>query len=178
MHSASNTKHAGMAASTIASADLTQERLMTINGVNRIMVAVRDLESAKKKYHDLLGATFMDAHWTGEPFGISVSIAWDTGIELCAPLPGRENSSAISGFLATHGEGVMNVFFNVTDGEVAMDRAIRHGYRSVHTLDYTQAEIDDHLEGLFQRYQEFNLDTLERCGFAVSLARVENKQTT
>lgn len=149
---------------------------MGINGVNRIVIAVRDLEDSKKKYHDLLGATFADAHWTGEPFGISVSIAWDAGIELCAPLPGRENSSAVSGFLSTHGEGVMSVFFNVSDGDVAMERATRHGYKRVHSLDYTQAEIDDHLGGLFQRYQEFNLDTGESCGFAVSLARIEKKQ--
>lgn len=149
---------------------------MSTNGVNRIVIAVRDLEDSKKKYHDLLGATFADAHWTGEPFGISVSIAWDAGIELCAPLPGRENSSAVSGFLSTHGEGVMSVYFNVSDGEAAMERATRHGYKRVHSLDYTQAEIDDHLGGLFERYQEFNLDTGESCGFAVSLARIENKR--
>lgn len=148
---------------------------MAINGVNRIMIAVRDLEDAKKKYQDLLGATFVDAHWTGEPFGIAVSIAWDAGIELCAPLPGREDSSAVSGFLAAHGEGVMNVFFNVSDGEAAIDRANRHGYKSVHSLDYTQAEIDQHLDGQFRRYQEFNLDTRERCGFSISLARIEDK---
>lgn len=149
---------------------------MAVKGVNRIMIAVRDLEAAKTKYRDLLGATFVDAHWTGEPFGIAVSIAWDAGIELCAPLPGREDSSAVSGFLAARGEGVMNVFFNVTDGEAAMERAIQNGYASVHSLDYTQAEIDQHLGGLFQRYQEHNLDTSERCGFAVSLARIEAKQ--
>lgn len=149
---------------------------MAVNGVNRIMIAVHDLESAKKKYHDLLGATFVDAHWTGEPFGIAVSIAWDAGIELCAPLSGREDSSAVSAFLATRGEGVMNVFFNVSDTEAAMDRALQHGYNSVHSLDYTQAEIDEHLGGLFQRYQESNLDTGARCGFAISLARIEAKQ--
>jgi catechol 2,3-dioxygenase-like lactoylglutathione lyase family enzyme len=63
---------------------------MGLRGVNRIMIAVHDLDKAKQQYSDLLGATFVDAHWTGEPFGISVSIAWDAGIELCAPLPGRE----------------------------------------------------------------------------------------
>jgi len=151
---------------------------MGVNGVNRIMIAVNDLEAAKRKYHDLLGATFVDAHWTGEPFGIAVSIAWDAGIELCAPRPGREDSSAVSGFLATRGEGVMNVFFNVTDGEVALARAIEQGYDSVHSLDYTQAEIDQYLGGMFQRYQEHNLNTGECCGFAVSLARIEAKRTS
>jgi 4-hydroxyphenylpyruvate dioxygenase-like putative hemolysin len=149
---------------------------MTTNGVNRIMIAVRDLDGAKKKYSGLLGATFMDAHWTGEPFGISVAIAWNAGIELCAPLAGREDSSAVSSFLARHGEGVMGVFFNVSDGTAAMDRAKCHGYNSVHCLDYTQDEIDQHLGGLFQRYQEFNLDTAESCGFTVSFARIETMQ--
>lgn len=148
---------------------------MGVNGINRILIAVHDLESAKRRYHDLLGATFVDAHWTGEPFGIAVSIAWDAGIELCAPLPGREADSAVSPYLATCGEGVMNIFFNVSDGEIAMERATVHGYRSVHSLDYTQAEINAHLGGLFSRYQEFTLDTRERCGFTVSLARIEAK---
>lgn len=148
---------------------------MAVTGVNRIMIAVHDLEAAKQKYQDLLGATFVDAHWTGEPFGIGVSIAWDAGIELCAPLPGREDSSAVSAFLAARGEGVMNVFFDVDDGEAAMDRAAREGYSSLNSLDYTQAEIDQHLGGLFRRYQEFTLDTAQRCGFAISLARIEPK---
>lgn len=148
---------------------------MAVNGVNRIMVAVRDLESAKKQYEALLGATFMDADWTGEAFGIAVAIAWDAGIELCAPLPGREDTSAVSGFLAAKGEGVMNVFFNVSDGERATDRAAKHGYSSVHSLDYTQAEIDEHLDGLFKRFQEINLDTSEQFGFTISLARIEPK---
>lgn len=150
--------------------------LVGVNGVNRIMIAVHDLESAKRRYSDLLGATFLDAHWTGEPFGISVSIAWDAGIELCAPLPGREGSSAVTRFLAARGEGVMNVFFNVFDGELAIERATGHGYKSLHSLDYTQAEIDRHLGGLFKRYQEFTLDTGVRCGFTVSLARIEGKE--
>ena len=136
---------------------------MAVTGVNRIMIAVRDLEAAKKLYGDLLGATFVDAHWTGEPFGIAVSIAWDAGIELCAPLPGREDSSAVSGFLATRGEGVMSVFFNVTDGEVAIERAIQHGYNSLHSLDYTQADIDQHLPDRGVRPAQAG----EACGQAV-----------
>ena len=83
---------------------------MGLRGVNCVMIAVHDLEKAKRHYGELLGATFMDAHWTGEPFGISVSIAWDAGIELCAPLPGREKDSAVAQFLAHRGEGVMSVF--------------------------------------------------------------------
>ncbi|QZP07699.1 VOC family protein [Caenibius sp. WL] len=148
---------------------------MGLKGVNRIMIAVHDLERSKKLYEELLGATFLDANWTGEPFGIHVAIAWDAGIELCAPMPGRERDSVISGFLATRGEGIMSVFFGVSDGEAALERSAAAGYTCSHTLDYTQAEIDEHLGGLFSRYQEFNIDTGQRCGFAVSLARIEEK---
>lgn len=150
---------------------------MGLRGVNRIMIAVKDLDQAKQLYTDLLGATFEDAHWTGEPFGIRVAIAWDAGIELCAPIPGRENDSAVSQFLSTRGDGVMCVFFGVDDGDAAMRRAATHGYSFVNALDYSQDEIDRHLGGHFSRYQEFVLATGERCGFGICLARIDGKST-
>lgn len=148
---------------------------MGLRGVNRIMIAVFDIEKAKQQYSELLGATFHDADWTGEPFGIRVSIAWDAGIELCAPLPGRENDSAISQFLARSGEGIMNVFFGVDDGDAANKRAAEAGYDCIGSLDYTQDEIDQHLGGFFSRYQEFTLNSAARCGFTVSLARIDEQ---
>lgn len=148
---------------------------MALRGVNRIMIAVHDIEKAKQQYTDLLGATFMDVNWTGEPFGINVAIAWDAGIELCAPMPGREKTSAVSQFLAQRGEGIMSVFFGVDDGDAAKERALKQGYDCVHSLDYTQEEIDQHIEGLFKRYQEFTLNSAERCGFAVTLACLDKK---
>lgn len=148
---------------------------MGLRGVNRVMIAVHDMERAKRQYTELLGATFLDADWTGEPFGISVSIAWDAGIELCAPLPGREQDSAVSQFLASRGEGIMNVFFGVDDGDAAMARAKSLGYGCVNALDYTQAEIDRYLGGLFSRYQEFTLNSGQQCGFAITLARIDEK---
>ena len=63
---------------------------MMVRGVNRIILAVRDLQKAKSYYADLLGATFHEANWTGEPFGIQVAISWNAGIELCAPIRGKE----------------------------------------------------------------------------------------
>lgn len=149
---------------------------MGLRGVNRVMIAVHDMERAKRQYADLLGATFMDANWTGEPFGITVSIAWDAGIELCAPMPGREKDSAVSRFLAERGEGIMSVFFGVDDGDSANERAAAQGYGCVSALDYTQKEIDLHLGGRFTRYQEFTLDSATRCGFSVSLARIDEKR--
>ena len=127
------------------------------------MIAVHDIEKAKRQYRDLLGATFVDADWTGESWGISVSIAWDAGIELCAPLPGREKDSAVS------------QFFGFDDGDRAMERATAEGYGCVNALDYTQEEIDQHLGGLFNRYQEFTLDSGAQCGFAITLVQIDEK---
>ncbi len=72
---------------------------MAVNGVNRIILAVRDLQKAKAYYEDLLGATFHDAHWTGEPFGIQVAISWNAGIELCAPIPVFNDLAAVVDYL-------------------------------------------------------------------------------
>ena len=148
---------------------------MGLRGVNRIVIAVRNLDRSKKLYEDMLGAAFVDAHWTGEPFGIHVAISWEAGIELCAPMPGRESDSAVSSFLAENGEGIMNVYFGVDDADIAMERALANGYGCVHSLDYDQTDIDRHLGARFSRYQEFVLASADRCGFNASLARIDNK---
>lgn len=148
---------------------------MGLRGVNRVMIAVHDLEKAKRQYSDLLGATFMDVDWTGEPFGINVAIAWDAGIELCSPMKGREKDSAISQFLTHRGEGIMSVFFGVDDVDAAVGRAKEHGYGTVHALDYSQQEIDEHLNGLFTKYQETILNSGEQCGFGITLAQIDKK---
>lgn len=160
----------------IGEAQISKEtKDMGLRGVNRIMIAVHDVEEAKRRYSDLLGANFIDANWTGEPFGINVAIAWDAGIELCAPMPGRERDSAVSRYLAERGEGVMNVFFGVDDGVTAMTRASALGFGCLNALDYSQDEIDQHLGGQFTRYQEFTLDSSRRCGFAITLAQIDQK---
>lgn len=58
---------------------------MGLRGVNRVMIAVHDIEKSKLQYSELLGATFRDAHWTGEPFGISVSMLGMPALN-CVPL--------------------------------------------------------------------------------------------
>ena len=115
------------------------------------------------------------ANWTGEAFGIDVAISWDAGVELCAPSIGREKNSVVSEFLATRGEGVMNVFFGVDDAHAAKERAAAAGVEAFHSLDYTQAEIDRHLEGLFKKYEEHNLNSVERFGFAMTIAQIDPK---
>lgn len=148
---------------------------MNLRGVNRVIVAVRDLEKAKEYYSRVLGATFHQADWTGAPFGIEVAISWDAGIELIAPMAGRESDCVIAPFLEQRGEGVMNVVFGVANGGEARERAEAAGLRVTHSLDYSQAEIDAHLDGFFRKYEEHVLDTAGRCGFSITLAQIDRK---
>lgn len=148
---------------------------MGLRGINRVVIAVHNIEKSKEFYSKLLGATFNDANWTGEPFGIKVAISWDAGLELCAPMPGRETDSAVSAFLEKNGEGVVNVFFGVSDAMAAKERAAKAGIEAVHSLDYTQEEIDSHLDGLFRKFEEHTLNSAEQCGFGMTLVQIEPK---
>jgi len=140
-----------------------------------VIVAVRDLEKSKTFYSRVLGATFHEANWTGAPFGIDVAISWDAGIELIAPMAGRERDCVIAPFLEHRGEGVMNVVFGVDSGGQAKQRAEAAGMRTTHSLDFSQAEIDAHLDGLFRKYEEHVLDSTGRCGFSITLAQIDPK---
>ena len=148
---------------------------MKLRGVNRIVVAVNDLEKSKRFYSEVLGATFNEANWAGEPFGIDVAISWDAGIELCAPMSGREADSVVSPFLEQNGEGIMNVMFGVSDASFAKERAESAGVEVFHSLDYSQEEIDRHLDGLFKKYEEHFLNSAEQCGFSMTLAQIDQK---
>ncbi len=148
---------------------------MKLKGVNRIIVAVRDLEKSKKFYSEALGATFYEANWTGEEFGIEVAISWDAGIELCAPMTGRENDSMISPFIEENGEGIIDVVFGVSDADQANKQAESAGVKSFHCVDFTQKEIDEHLDGLFTCYKEFFLNSYEQCGFGIALGQIDPK---
>jgi len=148
---------------------------MAINGINRVIVAVRDLEKAKTLYADLLGATFSDASWTGEPFGIEVAISWNAGIELCAPAPGRERDCVLTPLLEQQGEGIINVVFNVDDADESLKGVEAVGVQTINTVDYSQEEIDQHLGGLFTRYKEYFLNTGEQCGYTITLGQFEAK---
>ena len=94
-----------------------------IGRLNHVAIVVPDLEAAAATYADLLGATFTDASWTGEPFGIQVAISWNAGVELCAPAPGRAKDCVLTPFLEQRGEGIINVVFDVDDAEQSLEGA-------------------------------------------------------
>lgn len=146
---------------------------MKPQGINRIVVAVKDIEKGKEFYSKLLNATFHDANGTGEPMGIDVAISWDAGIELCAPTPGKD--VFLEQHIEQNGEGIMAVVFSVDDADRARDRAEEVGINVLVPIDYSQEEIDQHLEGMFRKYKEYVLDTQDKCGFSMMLGQIEPK---
>ena len=147
---------------------------MKPRGINRIVIAVKDLQKGVDLYSKLLGATFHKASGTGEPMGIDVAISWDAGIELCAPLPGKD--VFLEQHIEQNGEGIMAVVFRVDDADEARDMAENAGINVLVPIDYSQDEINQHFEGMFSKYKEYVLDSTEKCGFSVMLGQIELKQ--
>ncbi len=143
-------------------------------GVNRVTIAVKDLANGKEFYSKLLGATFFDANADdAEKLGIRVAMSWDAGIELISPIP--EKDSFVSQIIEKRGEGLIGVVFAVDDVEVAHDAAERLGVGVWYTLDYSQEEIDKHLQGRFTKYKEYMLDPTTSYGVGPVIGQFESK---
>lgn len=143
-------------------------------GVNRVTIAVRDLEKGKALFSKLLGATFHPANAEdAAAMGIEVAMSWDAGIELVAPLPGRE--SFVKSIIEKRGEGLIGVVFAVDEVDEARAAAEGLGIRIWHSLDYSQAEIDRHLQGRFKKYKEYMLDPSGTLGVGPVIGQFEPK---
>ena len=129
---------------------------MKQRGINRVTMAVWDLDQGKEFYANLLGAEFESVNDAdAEAFGLCCAIAWNAGVELVAPLEGRD--SYVRTLLEKNGEGLVGVVFAVDDADTAKRAAEAADIPVFHALDYTQAEIDEHLQGRFTKYKEYFL---------------------
>ncbi len=147
---------------------------MKPKGVNRVTIAVKDLEKGMDVFSRLLGATFNPANEEdAAAFGIRVAMSWDAGIELVAPIPGKE--SFVKNHLEERGEGLMGVVFAVDDVEEARSGAEKLGAQIWHSLDYTQGQIDQHLQGRFKKYKEYMLSPEGTCGVGPVIGEIEPK---
>lgn len=140
-------------------------------GVNRVTIAVRDLEKGIALYSKLLGATFHSASPDAESYGVRVVMSWDAGIELVSPLPGRD--SFVGKFIEKHGEGVVGVVFAVDDVDEARERAEKLGIRIWSAIDYSQEEIDAYLQGRFKKYKEYMLNPADTLGVGPVIGQIE-----
>ena len=145
---------------------------MKQRGVNRVMMAVWDLERGKEFYAKLLGARFESVNDAdAEAFGVRCAIAWNAGVELVAPV--EERASRIRTFLEENGEGLAGVVFAVEDVDDAKRQAEATDVPVLHLLDYGQAEIDEHLQGRFRRYREYFLGKGGSLGPGVVIGEFE-----
>ncbi len=143
-------------------------------GVNRVSIAVKDLEKGIEFYSKLLGATFFNATADdAEKMGIRVALSWDAGIELVAPMPDRD--SFVTNIIEQRGEGLIGVVFALDDVEAAHEAAQNLGVGVWYTLDYSQEEIDKHLQGKFTKYKEYMLDPGTSYGVGPVIGQFESK---
>jgi methylmalonyl-CoA/ethylmalonyl-CoA epimerase len=130
------------------SENVTRER-----GVNRVVMAVRDLDAGREFYEKLLGCTFQPGNdEEAASFGVRMTFSWDAGIELVAPIEGQ--GSYIESILDERGEGIIGVVWAVADADASKDAGAELGVTTFHTLDYSQEQIDRDLQGRFRRYYE------------------------
>lgn len=126
---------------------------MRQRGVNRVVMAVRDLDAGRAFYEKLLDCSFHSGNdEEAAEFGVRAAFSWDGGIELIAPLPGRD--SHIEKILDAKGEGIIGVVWAVEDADAAKAAGEGLGVSTFYTLDYSQEQIDADLQGRFTRYYE------------------------
>ena len=65
--------------------------------------------------------------------------------------------------------------FAVDDADEARDGAESTGMNVLVPIDYSQEEINQHLEGMFKKYKEYVLDSTDECGYTVMLGQIEPK---
>lgn len=146
---------------------------MRPRGVNRVTIAVKDLDKGIALYSGLLGATFHDQSTPAEPYGLRCAISWDAGIELVAPLPGRD--SFAEKHITKHGEGLMGVVFAVDDVDEGRQRAEEMGIGVLGLIEYNQDELREYHQGMFKKYKEYMLNPADTYGVGVVLGQIELK---
>ena len=109
---------------------------MRTEGINRIVVAVHNVEKASDRYSELLGISFWDAG-VQEEFGLRALVSWDGGVELVSPL---HPQSDVAKFLERRGEGIYAVAFNVRSVEEARAMAKEKGIRVTQELGWNDAD--------------------------------------
>ena len=142
-------------------------------GINRVVIAVRDLDRAVRFYSELLGATFQDASAGAERFGIKAALSGDAGIELVAPLPGRD--SLIARSIEESGEGLRQVIFAVDDVDEARVKAEEMGIGVEQTIELTQDQLRQYFRDRFGKFKEHVLNPADTCGTQLVVGQFERK---
>jgi methylmalonyl-CoA/ethylmalonyl-CoA epimerase len=149
---------------------------MKVQGINKVLIAVRDIDKAMAIFSQLFGATFHDVK-AEEEFGIRCVTSWDTGIEILSPLPRSHTAPSINEdlhqFLEKHGEGLYGVAFsgNVDEARVTAEEMSSSG----NLLEFDQEHIKKHLGDKFKTVKEYVFNSKDTCGALVVVSQIEPK---
>ena len=102
---------------------------MKTEGIHRVVLAVRDIDEARKRYTELLGIEFRDLG-VQEQLGVHIMINWESQFEIMSPTDtNRREGKSLARFLEKRDEGVYLICFNVGDAEAAAKMAEEKGIR-------------------------------------------------
>jgi len=140
--------------------------------VHHVVWCVRpeSLPRARRFFEEAIGLPLHDLDLP--ELGIHVLISWPGGIEVIAPVYAQGLLvEAAQGFLATHGEGVYTVVFDVASLDDVVARIARQGGRKAFEETITPEEVDARglAEGAAQRFaiRQAAFDPI--CGISLCL---------
>ncbi|MFC1944109.1 VOC family protein [Chloroflexota bacterium] len=137
---------------------------MKTEGIHRVVVVVKDLENAVKRWSELLRMDFID-FGVQEGYGVRAMVSLDWSVELIQP---TDPKSYAGRFLERAGEGVIGVAFMTDDLEKAKANAVERGFRLIGEADFGSVDI-------WKSYREIMLHGNETNGAPVVLVQAELK---
>ncbi|MFC1925545.1 VOC family protein [Chloroflexota bacterium] len=152
---------------------------MKSKSVNRVVIAVRDLDKAVSLYSRLLDTVFHEEEDVAlaASYGIRASVSWDAGIEIVSPIP--ENNAAmgqaVTQFIDNYGGGLYSVVFSVDNVDEAYARATEMGIHVSGLFELDQEQIGRLLNDKFKKFKQYTLRASDTCGVQVVLGQIEPK---
>ncbi|MFC1944731.1 VOC family protein [Chloroflexota bacterium] len=137
---------------------------MKTEGIQRVVVVVRDLDEAVKRYSELMGMDFID-FGAQEGFGVRAMVSRDWSVEIISPI---DPQSAAARHLEKRGEGVIGVAFMVPNLDEAKDNAVGKGVRVLDEVDFGSVDI-------WKSFKEVMLHGGETHGVPIILVQAELK---
>lgn len=100
---------------------------MTVNKIDHICIAVKDLAAARKIWEPILGKSAPDDEYIDEPEKINVARYWvgEVGFEL---MESTTPDGDVAKYIEKHGEGIMLLSLNVDDTRESMETLKNKGY--------------------------------------------------
>lgn len=117
-----------------------------------MVIVVKDLDKAAKRYSELLGTSFWDAG-DQEKQGVRAMVSWDGQIELVSPISAQSGAAK---FLEKKGEGIFGVAWKVEDIDEASAQVIKHGFKMIHKFDFPDAPGFKLFKEIVLHPKEFN----------------------